>query len=75
MVFSTPVFLSSMGSAAAPVTVPDVAGLTRAEAQREIEGGNLVLAGEWSEYGDFDTMGMVVRQDPPLEHRFPRGLL
>lgn len=73
MVFNTPVFLSSMGSAAAPVTVPDVAGLTRAEAQRVIEGGNLVLAGEWSEYGDFETMGVVVRQDPPPGTQVPQG--
>jgi len=73
MVFETPVFLSSMGSSAAPVTVPDVAGLTRAEAQRIIEGGNLVLAGQWSEYGSFETMGLVVRQDPVAGSQVPQG--
>lgn len=73
MVFDTPVFLSSMGSSAAPVSVPDVTGLTRAEAQSVIEGGNLVLAGQWSEYGDFETMGLVVRQDPPPGAQVPQG--
>lgn len=73
MVFETPVFLSSMGSSAAPVSVPDVTGLTRAEAQSLIEGGNLVLAGQWSEYGDFETMGLVTRQDPPPGTQVPQG--
>ncbi len=73
MVFDTPVFISSMGVSSAPVTVPDVLGITRAEAQRIIEGGNLVLAGEWTEYGNFETMGMVVRQDPPSGTQVPRG--
>ncbi len=73
MVFNTPVFLSSMGSSAAPVSVPDVTGFTRAEAQSAIEGGNLVLAGQWSEYGDFETMGLVVRQDPPAGSQVPQG--
>lgn len=73
MVFDTPVFISSMGVSAAPVTVPDVQGITRAEAQRIIEGGNLVLAGQWTEYGNFETMGMVVRQDPPAGTQVPRG--
>ena len=72
-VFSTPGFLSSMGSSAAPVSVPDVIGFTRAEAQSAIEGGNLVLAGQWSEYGDFETMGLVVRQDPPAGSQVPQG--
>ncbi len=73
MVFDTPVFISSMGASAAPVTVPDVLGMSRAEAQRSIEGGNLVLAGQWTEYGGFETMGMVVRQDPPAGTQVPRG--
>lgn len=73
MVFDTPVFISSMGVSAAPVTVPDVLGMTRAEAQRIIEGGNLILAGQWTEYGNFETMGMVVRQDPPAGTQVPRG--
>jgi serine/threonine-protein kinase len=73
MVFDTPVFISSMGASAAPVTVPDVLGLTRAEAQSVVEGGNLVLAGQWTEYGNFETMGMVVRQDPPSGTQVPRG--
>ena len=73
MVFDTPVFLSSMGSSAAPVSVPDVTGLTRPEAQRIVEGGNLVLAGQWSEYGNFETMGLVVRQDPVPGTQVPQG--
>jgi len=73
LVFDTPVFISSMGVTAAPVTVPDVFGLSRAEAQRTIEGGNLVLAGEWTEYGSFETMGLVVRQDPPAGTQVPQG--
>jgi beta-lactam-binding protein with PASTA domain len=72
-VFNTPVFLSSMGTSAAPVLVPDVTGLTRAEAQSAIEGGNLVMAGQWSEYGDFETMGLVVRQDPVAGTQVPQG--
>lgn len=73
MVFETPVFLSSMGSSAAPVSVPDVTGMTRAEAQSAIESGNLVLAGQWSEYGNFETMGLVTRQDPPPGTQVPQG--
>ena len=73
IVFDTPVFISSMGVTAAPVTVPDVFGLSRSEAQRTIEGGNLVLAGEWTEYGSFETMGLVVRQDPVAGTQVPQG--
>ncbi|MCK5035876.1 MAG: PASTA domain-containing protein [Candidatus Sabulitectum sp.] len=73
MVFDTPVFISSMGASAVPVTVPDVQGMTRAEAQRTIEGGNLILAGQWTEYGGFETMGMVVRQDPLAGTQVPQG--
>ncbi|PIE51874.1 hypothetical protein CSA37_09530 [Candidatus Fermentibacteria bacterium] len=73
LVFETPVFLSSMGSSAAPVTVPDVTGLTRPEAQSLIESGNLVLAGQWSEYGNFETMGLVIRQDPVPGTQVPQG--
>ncbi|MCK5785215.1 MAG: PASTA domain-containing protein [Candidatus Sabulitectum sp.] len=73
MVFDTPVFISSMGASAVPVTVPDVLGMTRSGAQSSIEGGNLVLAGQWTEYGDFETMGLVVRQDPPPGTQVPQG--
>ena len=73
LVFDTPVFISSMGASAAPVTVPDVQGMTRAEAQRMIEGSNLILAGQWTEYGNFETMGMVVRQDPIAGTQVPSG--
>ena len=72
-VFETPRFISSIGAASAPVTVPDVIGMTRQDAQREIESSSLVLAGEWSEYGPFETMGSVVRQDPPPGSMTPRG--
>jgi len=73
VVFETPVFISSMGAAAAPVTVPDVLGLSRFEAQGVIEGNNLVLAGQWTEYGEFETMGLVVNQDPPPGTQVPQG--
>ncbi len=72
-VFRTPVFISSMGYSSAPVAVPDVVGLSRQDARRVIESGNLLLAGEWSEYGDFETMGLVTRQDPPPGTEVPRG--
>ncbi len=72
-VFETPRFISSIGAASAPVTVPDVLGMTRQDAQREIESATLVLAGQWSEYGPFETMGSVVRQDPPPGAMTPRG--
>jgi beta-lactam-binding protein with PASTA domain len=73
IVFETPVFISSMGASAAPVTVPDVLGMSRYEAQSVIEGNNLVLAGQWTEYGDFATMGMVVNQDPAPGTQVPQG--
>jgi len=72
-VFETPEFLSSIGGASAPVSVPDVTGATRQEAQRIIESSSLVLAGQWSEYGPFETMGQVIRQDPPAGALLPRG--
>ncbi len=71
--FHTPVFISSMGYSSAPVAVPDVVGLSRQDARRVIESGSLLLAGEWSEYGDFETMGLVTRQDPPPGTEVPRG--
>lgn len=71
--FRTPVFISSMGYSSAPVAVPDVVGLTRQDARRMIESGSLLLTGEWSEYGDFETMGLVTRQDPPPGTEVPRG--
>ncbi len=72
-VFRTPVFISSMGYSSAPVAVPDVVGLSRQDARRLIESGSLLLAGEWSEYGDFETMGLVTRQDPAPGTEVPRG--
>jgi serine/threonine-protein kinase len=72
-IFQTPRFISSIGAASAPVTVPNVLGMTRQDAQREIESANLVLAGQWSEYGPFETMGTVIRQDPPPGAMTPRG--
>lgn len=71
--FRTPVFISSMGYSSAPVAVPDVVGMSRQDARRVIEAGNLLLAGEWSEYGDFETMGLVTRQDPAPGTEVPRG--
>lgn len=73
IVFETPEFLSSIGGASAPVPVPDVTGQTRQEAQRLIESSSLVLAGQWSEYGPFETMGQVIRQDPPAGALLPRS--
>ncbi len=72
-IFRTPRFISSIGAASAPVTVPDVTGLSRQDAQREIESANLVLAGQWSEYGPMGSMGSVIRQDPPPGSMTPRG--
>lgn len=72
-IFRTPRFISSIGAASAPVTVPDVIGLSRQDARREIESASLVLAGEWSEYGPMETMGSVIRQDPPPGAMTPRG--
>jgi eukaryotic-like serine/threonine-protein kinase len=72
-VFETPRFVSSIGAASQPVVVPDVIGMTRQDAQREVEEATLVLAGQWSEYGTFETMGLVIRQDPPPGALTPRG--
>ncbi|NOQ22886.1 MAG: PASTA domain-containing protein [Candidatus Aegiribacteria sp.] len=72
-IFRTPRFISSIGAASAPVTVPDVTGLSRQDAQRSIESANLILAGQWSEYGPMETMGSVIRQDPPSGAMTPRG--
>ncbi|MCD4775723.1 MAG: PASTA domain-containing protein [Candidatus Aegiribacteria sp.] len=72
-IFRTPRFISSIGAASAPVSVPDVTGLSRQDAQREIESANLVLAGQWSEYGPMGSMGSVIRQDPPPGSMTPRG--
>jgi eukaryotic-like serine/threonine-protein kinase len=72
-IFRTPRFISSIGAASAPVTVPDVIGLSRQDAQREIESSNLVIAGQWSEYGPIESMGSVIRQDPPPGAMTPRG--
>ncbi|MFO8183250.1 MAG: PASTA domain-containing protein [Candidatus Aegiribacteria sp.] len=72
-IFETPRFISSIGAASAPVTVPDVIGLSRQDAQREIESSDLVLAGQWSEYGPMESMGTVIRQDPPPGAMTPRG--
>jgi len=72
-IFKTPRFISSIGAASTPVTVPDVIGLSRQDAQREIESVNLILAGQWSEYGPMETMGSVIRQDPPPGAMTPRG--
>ncbi len=72
-VFGTPRFVSSVGAASVPVEMPDVVGLSRQEAQREIESSSLVLAGQWSEYGPMETMGTVIRQDPPPGTLTPRG--
>lgn len=72
-IFETPRFISSIGAASAPVTVPDVTGFSRQDAQREIESADLVLAGQWSEYGPMESMGTVIRQDPPPGAMTPRG--
>ncbi|RKZ07936.1 hypothetical protein DRQ25_10300 [Candidatus Fermentibacteria bacterium] len=72
-IFRTPRFISSIGAASAPVTVPDVTGLSRQDAQRSIESASLILAGQWSEYGPMESMGSVIRQDPPPGAMTPRG--
>jgi beta-lactam-binding protein with PASTA domain len=71
--FRTPRFVTAMGAQAQPVVVPDVTGLTRQDAQRQIESTGLTLAGQWSEYGPIETMGLVIRQDPAPATQVPRG--
>jgi len=71
--FRTPRFVTALGANAQPVVVPDVTGRPRQDAQRDIESAGLVLAGQWSEYGDLETMGQVIRQDPPAGTQVPRG--
>jgi serine/threonine-protein kinase len=73
VLFRTPRFVSAMGAAAQPVVIPEVAGMSRQDARREIESAGLVLAGEWSEYGPVETAGQVTRQDPPPGTQVPRG--
>lgn len=73
-VFNTPRFISSIGSGPAPpVAVPDLVGLSRQDAQRQIETANLILAGQWAEFGSFETMGLVVRQNPLSGDLVPAG--
>ena len=73
LAFRTPRFVTALGSSAQPVVVPQVAGLSRQDARRGIETANLVLAGEWSEYGPMESIGLVIRQDPPPGTQVPRG--
>jgi serine/threonine-protein kinase len=71
--FRTPRFVTALGTSAQPVIVPQVTGFTRQDARREIETANLVLAGEWSEYGPSESAGQVIRQDPAAGTQVPRG--
>lgn len=71
--FRTPRFVTALGSSAQPVIVPQVVGFSRSDARREIETANLVLAGEWSEYGPIESAGQVIRQDPAPGTQVPRG--
>jgi eukaryotic-like serine/threonine-protein kinase len=73
LAFKTPRFVTALGANAQPVSVPDVTGRARQDAQRDIESAGLVLAGQWSEYGELETMGQVARQDPPAGTQVPRG--
>lgn len=72
-IFRTPRFVSSLGRASAPVTVPDVRGTSRQEAEREIESSNLILGGQWARYGPMESMGLVTSQDPAPGTEVPRG--
>jgi beta-lactam-binding protein with PASTA domain len=72
-IFRSPRFVSSLGQASAPVIVPDVRGVTRQEAEREIESGSLMLGGQWARYGPMESMGLVISQDPPPGTEVPRG--
>jgi beta-lactam-binding protein with PASTA domain len=56
LAFRTPRFVTALGANAQPVNVPDVTGRPRQDAQRDIESAGLVLAGQWSEYGDLETI-------------------
>ena len=73
LAFRTPRFVTALSAQAQPVLVPDVAGLTRQDAQRQVESAGLTLAGQWSEYGPIETMGLVIRQDPVPGTQVPRG--
>lgn len=73
LAFRTPRFVTALGASAQPVVVPQVTGFTRQDARREIETANLVLAGEWSEYGPAESAGQVIRQDPAPGTQVPRG--
>ncbi len=72
-IFQTPRFVSSLGQASAPVSVPDVRGRSRQEAEREIESGNLMVGGQWARYGPMESMGLVISQDPAPGTEVPRG--
>ena len=73
-VFPTPRFVSSLASQSVPpVMVPDLVGLERLDARRSIETSNLVVGGQWSEFGPFETMGLVMRQEPPPGVLVPAG--
>lgn len=73
LAFRTPRFVTALGSSAQPVVVPQVVGLSRQDARRDIETSNLTLAGEWSEYGPIESAGLVIRQDPAPGTQVPRG--
>jgi beta-lactam-binding protein with PASTA domain len=73
-VFPTPQFVSSVGAAGVPpVTVPDLINLERQDARRLIETSNLMVGGQWSEFGPFETMGLVMRQEPEPGALVPAG--
>lgn len=71
--FRTPRFVTALGAQAQPVAVPEVVGMSRQDAQRTIEAAGLVAAGQWSEYGPLETMGLVIMQDPAPGTQVPRG--
>ncbi len=73
LTFRTPRFVTALGAQAQPVEVPEVVGMSRQDAQRTIEAAGLVAAGQWSEYGPLETMGLVIMQDPAPGTLVPRG--
>jgi eukaryotic-like serine/threonine-protein kinase len=53
--------------------VPALEGLTAEEAQRELEGGNLVLGERKEAYDEAVPAGQVLAQDPAAGEQFRRG--
>ena len=63
----------SKGPEPAPVTVPNLVGLERQDAQNSLGGANLTLGTITEEETTRFPAGKVARQDPPAGTRLPQG--